>query len=518
MQSKKIKDKYDVIIIGSGLGGLECGYILAKEGKSVCILEKNAQIGGSLQTFYFDNKKFDTGVHYIGSLAPKDPLHQYFTYFDIMDKLTIEKMDEDGFDYISFEGDDNKYPHAQGFDNFVTQLSKFFPDEKEGIQQYIKEVEDVCDKFSLYFLRTESDIEEEFNQFSRSSKEVIESCTSNPKLQSILAGSASLYAGDGDHAPFYVHALIANSYIRSAYRLPKGGDEIARHLRQNLKKLNAEIHTRTEVIKINNDKNEVKSVILKDGREIFADLFISNVHPTQTFKLTNIEQVRKSYTRRILKLENTCSVFTVYISLKPKSLPYFNHNIYHHLDTDVWNEVQNSSINWVNSLGIFSNRYLDDPEYCKSLIVMTYMHYDEVEQWKDSYNTTLDKSDRFDEYQEFKESKAQDVITAMESVFPDLRSNIQDYKTSTPLTQRDYLGEETGSLYGVKRDYKSPLKSYIRAKTKLDNLYLTGQNIILHGILGVTIGAITTCNEILGREYLMTKVKKEIKEKETLNE
>ena len=56
-------EKYDVVIIGSGLGGLVCGAILTKEGQRVCIIEKNEQIGGNLQTFRRDGVTFDTGVH-----------------------------------------------------------------------------------------------------------------------------------------------------------------------------------------------------------------------------------------------------------------------------------------------------------------------------------------------------------------------------------------------------------------------------------------------------------------------
>ena len=44
-------DKFDVVIIGGGLGGLSCGAILSKEGLSVCILEQQKHIGGCLQSF-----------------------------------------------------------------------------------------------------------------------------------------------------------------------------------------------------------------------------------------------------------------------------------------------------------------------------------------------------------------------------------------------------------------------------------------------------------------------------------
>ena len=71
--------KYDIIIIGSGLGGLLCGYILSKEGKKVCIIEKNTQIGGCLQNFVRNGCIFDTGAHYIGGLDTNQNLYSFLT-------------------------------------------------------------------------------------------------------------------------------------------------------------------------------------------------------------------------------------------------------------------------------------------------------------------------------------------------------------------------------------------------------------------------------------------------------
>src|SRR5215218_7264089 len=118
--------KYDAVIIGSGLGGLACGTILAKEGYKVCILEKQQQIGGTLQTFVRERVIFDSGVHYVGALDKGQILHMLFTYLGIMDKLKLRKMDEDGFDAVIFNGDPTIYRYAQGYENFIQTLLKEF--------------------------------------------------------------------------------------------------------------------------------------------------------------------------------------------------------------------------------------------------------------------------------------------------------------------------------------------------------------------------------------------------------
>ena len=101
-----MKAHYDVIIIGSGMGGLVAANIMAREGRSVCVLEKNNQFGGNLQTFVRDRTIFDTGVHYIGGLSPGQNLYRYFDYLGILDGLHLKRMNSDGFDIITFDNDD----------------------------------------------------------------------------------------------------------------------------------------------------------------------------------------------------------------------------------------------------------------------------------------------------------------------------------------------------------------------------------------------------------------------------
>src|SRR5687768_17824906 len=113
---------YDVVFIGSGLGGLTCGAILSKNGYKVCVLEKNKQIGGCLQTFTRDRTIFDSGVHYVGGLEPGQNMYQIFKYLGIMEKLNLKRLDMDCFDRIAFAGDNKEYKMAQGYELFIEGL------------------------------------------------------------------------------------------------------------------------------------------------------------------------------------------------------------------------------------------------------------------------------------------------------------------------------------------------------------------------------------------------------------
>ena len=101
-----------VIIIGSGLGGLECGYILAKHGMKVTVLEQSDQTGGCLQTFVRGRALFDTGFHYAGGLGDGEPLNILFRYFGLMD-LPWVRMDPDCFDEVVIG--DMSFPFASTY-------------------------------------------------------------------------------------------------------------------------------------------------------------------------------------------------------------------------------------------------------------------------------------------------------------------------------------------------------------------------------------------------------------------
>ncbi len=224
---------YDVVVIGSGLGGLACGTILAKEGYSVCILEKNKQIGGTLQTFVRDKTIFDSGVHYVGGLDKGQNLYQLFQYLGIMHKLKLRKMDEDCFDAVLFDDDPIVYKYAQGYENFIKTLAEVFPEEEEAIRKYCDGIRDVCSKFPLYNLRS-GDYFEKVGVLEIDTQTFLESITSNVKLQNVLAGTSLLYAGVPYKTPLYVHALVVNSYIESSWRFIDGGSQIARLLSREI--------------------------------------------------------------------------------------------------------------------------------------------------------------------------------------------------------------------------------------------------------------------------------------------
>lgn len=497
---------YDVTIIGSGIGGLLCATFLAKEGMKVCIVEKNKQLGGNLQTFSRNKQLFDTGVHYIGGLEKGQNLYQIFKYAGLIDDLQLEKMDVT-FDKILLEGDEYIYSQSQGWSAFQENLLKDFPEEKETIENYCSKVKSICQKFPLYHLTLDGDETEKFSVMNESVKGIIESLTDNKKLQSVLVGNNLLYAAVADKTPFHVHALIVNSYVESSWKCVDGGSQIVKLLTAQLRKYGAEIIRNAEVKKIVETDGVVNHIILEDGKTIFSKHFIAAISPAATLKMLDSTVIKKNYRQRIERLQHTASSFSLYIVLKEKTILYENCNYYYQKQEKIWSLGEYHFDEWPLGYGLYFTKDKKNPNYASAISILTLMQFKDVEKWSETFNTTRLELSRGKDYEMFKQERSQKILQLVYERFPALKCNIVAHYAATPLTNKDYIGMHDGSIYGIQKDYNNPLQTMISPRTKIPNLFLTGQNINLHGILGTSLTAILTCTMLLGNNSLVDKIR-----------
>jgi all-trans-retinol 13,14-reductase len=212
-------------------------------------------------------------------------------------------------------------------------------------------------------------------------------------------------------------------------------------------------------------------------------------------------KLRKSFRNRLTNIPNTISVFGVHISLKPNTFPALDYNLYAYKNDDVWTVSAYNEKKWPEFYYLYTPASDAENSFAGCVSLYSYMHFDEVKKW-------ADRSAEFrgNDYEEWKNLKAEKLIDLASQRFPDLKTSIVDYITATPLTYRDYIGTPMGAMYGTLRDYHDPMSSYVFPRTKLPNLYFTGQNINLHGMLGVSISSLMTCGEFLGLNKLIKEV------------
>ena len=491
-----------IIIIGSGLGGLTCGYILAKNGFRVTVLEKNAQLGGCLQTFVRRGARFETGIHYIGSIEEGQLLHRFFKYLSLLPDIKLRSLNKQAYDLISIGGE--QFPFANGSENFTEQLLHYFPDERKSLQNYWQAIREVAESSPLHSLRTTNEpIILNPDHVKQSYDAFLEGITQNELLRLVLAGNLPLYAGEKGKTPMYIPAFINDFYNRSTYRIVGGGGTIAQSLVKSIRTMGGEVFSLAEVVKINCNDKQAVSVTLRNGDELPADYFISNVHPARMVELLETNLIRKSYRDRIANLNNTVSNFTVYIHFKKDRVPYLNSNFYHY-DTpaDVWCGKNYEQATYPKSFLYMHLCSDENQQFADTAVLISYMNFEDVAQWA---GTKVNR--RGEDYENFKQEKAEKLLALLEKQIPGTRQNIEHFYTSSPLTYLDYTGTESGSMYGVLRDCNESIHSLVSQRTRIPNLFQTGQNVNSHGILGVIIGSILTSGELIGVNTIVEQIR-----------
>lgn len=490
-----------VVIIGSGLGGLSCGYILQRNGYDVTILEQGIQIGGCLQCFQRHGAKFETGMHYIGSAAQGQSIEMMMRYLELDKSVKLEALDCSAYNTVNLAGRVFCFPN--GREAFIEQFAEYFPNERQALERYMDIVESIASASTLGSLTSESrdnTIDSEY--FTRSMDSVLDELFEDDMLKSALAGDIPLYAAEVGKTPFSQHAFIMNFYNKSAFRVIGGSDSIAHSLASTIRARGGEVLTKKQVVKIECDERQATGVVTSDGSHYSADYIISTVHPNRLLEMLDTKLIRPAFRSRIQNIPQTVSGFVVYVRFKDKSMPYMNTNYFGYRDTTPWGCENYSLEDWPKGFLYMHMCHQANAEWAQSGVVISYMRMEDVARWS---GTSIGR--RGEEYENFKREHAERLIAEVDRLCPGFASSIEHYYTSTPLTYQDYTGTEGGSLYGVVKDITLGAAGRVPYRTKIPNLLLAGQNVNSHGFLGVIVGSIVTCSELVEPQQIYKQIK-----------
>ena len=476
--------RYDVVIIGSGFGGLVCAHLLAKAGKRVLVLERQQQPGGCIQSYQRKGKAFDTGLHYVGGLGDGQTLNRIFSHLGLM-QLPWHRLDPEGFDQITIG--DEAFAFAEGYDHFVEKLAARFPQERKALQQYVQTLQEAE---AVTFGSNDA-----YRLFGVSAYEYLTRTFNDPLLINVLSGSALKMELRPASLPLFTFAHGNSSFIQSSWRLQGDGNLIVNSLMNDIRHFGGEVICQAEVDELIEKDGRITAAHSKNGETYEGDLFISDIYPSLTFGMVKESVVlRKLFRRRMSNMENTFGVFTASLVLKPDTLPYFNHNKFVYRQPNVWTFYEEPG-----SVGglMVSCRVPENGIYATQIDLLTPMPWSACEPWADTFI-----GHRGADYQALKKRYTNECIALAETVIPGLHEMISETYTSTPLTYRDYTLTPNGSAYGVRRDCRNLVITMLSPRTPLPNLLLTGQNLMLHGLEGVSMTALLTCQEILGTDYI----------------
>lgn len=471
--------KYDVVIIGSGLGGLICARELARSGRSVALLERQHAPGGCLQSYRRGGMDFDTGLHYVGGLAPGESLHDAFGELGLL-SLPWQRLDADGFDRVTIGHE--TFCLAQGYEHFVKTLAARFPEEREALRSYVKTLHDVAHSSGA----------EAMGYIAVNAYDYLNGLFRDPLLVNVVSSAAMRMELRRESLPLFTYAHGLDSYIESSWRLKGSGKLIVNSLVSDIQAAGGEIYCGMEVSQLKEQDGRIVAAHCPNGTTFEGQLFISDVHPQLTFGwLKDSSRLKGMFRRRIAALENTFGLFTASLVLKPGALDYFNHNKYVFRKPNVWTIHENEE--GVGGVLISARVPEDGSKHVRQLDLLTPMAWNLCKPWE---ATTVGR--RGETYELQKERIADDCIRLAERVLPGLGNIVERRYTSTPLTWRDYTLTPCGSAFGVRKDCRQPLLTMLSPRTPLENLLLTGQSLALHGLEGVTKTAFNTLDIIKG--------------------
>lgn len=454
-----------VCIMGGGLGGLMTGALLAKEGYRVTVLEKNRIIGGGLQSFRRGEYLFDTGMHIFGGMGTNGQIRRICRHLGIEERVRTTPI------HVVVSGKEGTFP-----------------------KPFVEKMRALTDEEPLYNLRP-SDEEYKMPDMSLTAKEMAE-----PFHNASILYPTLLY-GAREDSPALLHALIGCAHQRGIYSFKGGSLHFAELLAEVIENAGGEVRRGEAVTGIEVDGRQVSAVLTEKGK-YSADYYINDMPIGRLLELMPEGAFTPAFRNRISEVPYTMSAMTLFLGLKSRSMRYDGAA---HFVTkegcDPWNMDECEEERWPQGMFAIMSEDENNRGFAKTITAICPMKYDYAERWEDSQTGR-----RPEEYYRWKEKMTEQEIEMMCEKMGVQRETIVYQESGSPLTIRDYYGTPRGALYGIHRSSSNPLQSSLSPKTRLANLYLTGQDVNFHGMVGVSLTAIMTAETIVGRNTIVNKI------------
>lgn len=519
---------YDVIVIGSGPGGLCNAALLSKLGKKVCVLEQHYTAGGYSHTYERNGYEWDVGVHYIGEVHK--PYSMIRRVFDVISDSQLEwAYMDDLYDRIIIG--DKTYDYIAGREPFKKQMKEYFPAEADVIDKYVELLSKVSALVPRYFAgqalpsRLAGTIYNKARHyllpdyFFKTTREVLEGLTDNEELMGVLTGQWGDYGLTPKDSSFMMHAMVAKHYITGGNYPVGGSSRISETIIPVIQQSGGNVFTYAGVDEILVKNNKAYGVRLKKGgHEIFADQIVSNagIYPTYQDLLPEKVAKKNGLLKKLKKVELSASHVCIYAGFKGTSeelnIPKTNFWVYPDANHD--ENVERFLVS--DGTGDFPLIYISfpsakDPAWNdrfpgKSTVeIVAPTNHKWFKKWE---GTTWNK--RGEGYEELKEEITNSLLETLFKHMPQLREAMDYVELSTPLSTQWFQWNKEGEIYGIDHTVERFKQDWLHPITPVKNLYLTGADIVTAGIGGALMGGVmTTCSMVGWKSYqVMDLIKK----------
>jgi len=513
-RAQRLQRPYDAIVIGSGIGGMTTAACLAELGKRVLVLEQHYTAGGFTHSYARNGYEWDVGVHYIGDVgAPHTMVRRLFDFIS-GGQLAWAPMD-DHFDRI-FLGEES-FDLVATPAKYRAELLKHFPDEAAAIDEYFRRIARASD--SMRILTMEKLLPGPAARLTRSlrkwrapawlnrtTREVLESLTDNQKLIAVLTGQWGDNGLPPAQSSFIIHSLIARHYLYGGYYPVGGASRMAETIIPQIQKNGGELFTYASVEQILIKRGRAAGVRMADGTDIHAPVVISNAGVFNTFgKLLPDAVAQKSgYGKKLNSVKRSMASIGMYIGIQDTAanlgLPRTNYWLYTSEDyeeslTRFFADPENEPVPliYISFPSAKDPAFLDKYPGRATIEIVAPGPYEWFAQWADQ-----PWGKRGEDYEALKEKWSQRLLERLYEHFPQLRDKIDYYELSTPLSTDYFCRYEQGEIYGLNHDPSRFEQRWLKPKTNIPGLYLTGQDVLTCGVAGAMIGGLATALVVSG--------------------
>ena len=508
----RLNGPYDALVIGSGIGGLTTAALLAELGWRVAVLEQHYTAGGATHSYERAGYEWDVGVHYLGDMGARTTVRR------MMDFLTQGQLDWAPMDshYDRFFIGDRVYDAVAGRAAFRDNLVAHFPREAPAIDRYLQLLGEVSRGMRTFTLdRTLPPWAAAVAgpllrrrlppSFDRTTWEVLSELTDDPELIAVLTGQWGDLGLPPKRSSFVIQALIAKHYLHGGFYPVGGAWRIADTILPRIRATGGEVFTYARVEQVLVHEGRACGVRMADGSEIAARCVISDAGAINTFARLLPAEVteQRGYDRLIEGVKPSIGHLGVYIGLQGTAeefrLPKTNYWIYPGNDYDAALDRF-----LADPEGPFPAVYISfpsakDPDFARrhpgkaTIEIVAPAPYETFAPWAERT-----WGQRGEDYRALKQHYGERLLEHLYDKVPQVRGRIDYWEVSTPLSMKWFCGWERGELYGLDHDPSRMRQRWLRPRTKVPGLWLTGQDIMSCGVSGAMMGGLAAATAIAG--------------------
>lgn len=459
---KGAKDEYDVVVIGSGLGGLTSANILARQGHSVLLLEHHYQLGGMATWFKRRGGHiFDISLHGfpIGMIKS---CRKYWTQ-DIADSIVQLKG-------VRFENPQFSVRTTFDRKNFTEILTRDFGVPFENVDGFFTKARSMN-----FYDDQDKTTRELFDEFFPGRDDVVR----------LLMEPITYANGSTLEDPAITYGIVFSNFMsKGVYTFQGGTDALVGKMKEEMIRNGVDVRIRTLVEKIEVTPDRKVQAVVVNGRRIKCRAVVSNANlKTTILKMTGAEHFDKQYVEDAEAVRLNSSSCQVYMALKPGE----------ELDRSVGDLLFHSEHNGFDIESIlskdvssrtFSFYYPDTrPGSDRSLIVSS---------TNANYKDWVGLSE--EQYQADKKDLEETTLNCLEQYVPNIRQKLAHIETATPRTFEHYTKHIAGSSFGTKFEGLQVSKDLPQ---QVSGLYHAGSvGIIMSGWLGAVNYGVIVSNDV----------------------